>query len=291
MNAVTSPTPPVARPWCKYPGGKTQLLPELRKHEPVEFKRYHELFVGGGALFWDLAARGRIERGATLADWNPAVVMAYRAIRDQVEALIDRLHEHEKAYKATSDDGQRLDYYLKVRGEMGWPGHMGPDVDEAARLIFTNKTGYNGMLRVNGAGKFNVPHGKYKNPGICDDDNLRACARALDGIDVVYAGFTATMRHARPGDFMYLDPPYVPINASADFTGYTAGGFKMAAQEELRDLALECRARGVHVVLSNADLPVVRELYKDFTIHSVQAKRHVNRDATKRGFVGEVIIT
>jgi DNA adenine methylase len=279
-----------ARPFAKWAGGKTQLLPELRKYEPETFGVYSEPFVGAGALFWDLAARGRI-RTAMLADTNELLVMTYRVIRDRLGQLLERLHEHETAYKSTDDQTKRLDYYLSLRDAMGTPGHWGDPVDEAARFIATNKTGFNGLFRVNGSGKFNVPFGRYTNPQISDDDNLRACSVVLAETDINCEDFAEAMGFAESGDFCYCDPPYVPVSATGNFTSYTAGGFSMADQIRLRDAALACRERGVHVILSNADLPIVRELYKDFTVHAVQAKRNINSNAGGRGPVGELIIT
>jgi DNA adenine methylase len=305
VNAPSVTTSQVAaRPWCKWVGGKTQLLPELRKHVPANWTsldergvhtpgRYFEPFVGGGALFFDLAAKGRfagISDGATLSDNNELLVMTYRAIRDHVYSLILTLREHEKQYLSTDDQLKRLDYYLSVRAAMGTPGNYGDPVQEAARFIVTNKTGYNGLFRVNASGKYNVPHGRYTNPKISDDENLVACSRALHGVDIRHQDFVETMSLAREGDFMYCDPPYVPVSATSDFTSYTAGKFGMEDQTRLRDMAWLLKQRGVHVLLSNADVPMVRELYKDFEIHAVQAKRNINRDASKRGKVGEVLI-
>ena len=157
-------------------------------------------------------------------------------------------------------------------------------------MIFTNKTGYNGLFRVNGKGKFNVPHGRHTNPKISDDDNLRACSKALQGVLVLTGDFLDYAMSAQRGDFVYFDPPYVPVTATSDFTSYTKDKFGPAEQERLRDAAWLLKQRGVHVVLSNADAPLVRQLYKDFTIHSVLAKRNINSDGAKRGKVAEVII-
>ena len=280
-----------ARPCLKFVGGKTQLLPELRKHVPAAFGRYWEPFMGGAAMYFDLYAAGKIQNGATLSDMNEFLVRTYLAVRDNVDIVIDWLRGHERAYKDAGSDEAKLAYYLSVRAAMGFPGHFGPNENEAARLIFANKTGYNGLFRVNGSGKFNVPMGNYANPTICDEENLRACSRALQGADIRHSDFADVMALAAPGDFLYADPPYVAVNDTSDFTSYTAGKFTMADQQRLRDAALRLKRREVRVVLSNADVPAVRELYKGFQIHEVQARRNVNSNATKRGKVGEVIIS
>jgi len=233
----------------------------------------------------------RIENGALLSDANEFLIRTYTAIRDRVDIVILWLRGHEHAYKNASSDAEKLAYYLSVRGAMGYPGNFGPDENEAARLIFCNRTGYNGLFRVNGKGRFNVPHGDNKNPTICDEENLRACSLALRNAGIRHEDFAASESVICGGDLVYYDPPYVKVSDTADFTSYTADKFTMADQLRLRDLALRLRDRGVHVILSNADMPVVHELYKDFKIHEVQARRNVNRDAAKRGKVGEVIIT
>lgn len=281
----------VARPLVKFVGGKTQLLPELRKYVPESFGRYWEPFMGGAAMFYDLYESDKIQNGATLSDMNEFLVRTYLAVRDHVDIVIDWLRGHERAYKDAGSDEAKLAYYLSVRAAMGHPGSFGPNENEAARLIFTNKTGYNGLFRVNSHGRFNVPMGNYANPTICDEENLRACSRALQMVEIRYCDFADALMDALPGDFVYMDPPYVAVNDTSDFTSYTAGKFTMADQTRLRDVALHLKRREVRVVLSNADVPAVRELYKDFTIHAVQARRNVNSNAGKRGKVGEVIIT
>ena len=164
--------------------------------------------------------------------------------------------------------------------------------ERAARFIFLNKAGFNGLYRVNKSGGFNVPAGKFKSPPmICDEENLRACSAALQGVAIWNASFDAIDREAVPGDFVYFDPPYWPVSASADFTAYTKEPFGPAEQERLRDLALSLKRCGVHVLLSNADVPPVRKLYaKGFTIERVEARRAINSDASKRGSVGELLI-
>jgi DNA adenine methylase len=274
-----------ARPFVRFVGGKTQLLPELRKYVPTEFGGYFEPFVGGGAMFWDLAATGRLvgDGRVELGDMNEALVIAYSWIRDDVDAVIARLTglaiEHSVDAAGT--------FKREVAATAGWCSCALC----AARFIYLLKTDFNGLWRTNRSGRFNVPIGKFtKPPTICDELLLRACSEALDGVDVSRQDFMVTMADAGRGDFVYADCPYVPVSASADFTSYTAGKFGMEDQTRLRDMAWLLKQRGVHVLLSNADVPIVRELYKDFEIHAVQAKRNINSDASKRGKVGEVLI-
>lgn len=268
----------MARPFCKWVGGKTQLLPELRKHVPLDFKRYFEPFVGGGALFFDVAPRV-----AFLGDQNSRLVTTYKGVRDHVEELIALL----KTYPYEKD------FYLETRAKDIDDARKYGAVQVAAWFIYLNKTGFNGIYRVNQSGGFNVPFGKYTNPVICNEDALRAASKALRRATIDAGDFELTTAAARDGDFVYFDPPYVPVSATADFTTYTAGGFKAVDQIRLRDYARSLAKRGVHVVLSNSDTPPVRDLYsgKPFVIHEVQARRSVNSNSEKRGKVGELIIT
>jgi len=278
-----------ARPFVKWAGGKTQLLAELRKRTPA-FGHYFEPFAGGAALFYSLAgsspSRGR---WANLNDSNSWLVDAYTQIRDDVESVIEALRGYERRYRLPSGGEE---YYYKVRA-LGSPR---APVERAACLIFLNKTGYNGLWRVNGkTGAFNVPHGKRKGQvTICDEDNLRRVSKALAHATLTSADFEVAASRATRGDFVYFDPPYVPRSADSDFTAYTKEPFGPAEQERLMGVALELKKRGVRVMLSNADVPFVRKLYRPtlgFTVEKVSAVRHINSNADKRGPVGEVIIT
>jgi DNA adenine methylase len=268
---------PAPKPFLKWAGGKRQLLPELRKYVPEKFEHYYEPFVGGGALFFDLRAHGGKFR-ATLGDANERLVRTYLGVRNDVESVINQLKgmRYEKAF------------YLAQRGRRV---DLADDSEVAAWFIYLNRTGFNGLYRVNSKGQFNVPFGRYDNPTICDAENLSACAGALGGTKIVSGDFEKIVRSAETGDFCYCDPPYVPAGGAADFTSYTSGGFTIADQERLVRTARGLKGRGVHVVLSNADVPVVRRLYRGFTITRVQARRNINSKATARGTVGEVIIT
>ena len=272
-------------PFFKAAGGKRQLLPELRKYIPAQFGRYHEAFVGGGALYFDLMSSGRIFGGASLNDANPDLLSAYLAVRDQVDPLIGFLKQLAAAYVA----GDREAYFYKVRATQ-----MTSPLATAVRFLFLNRTCFNGLWRVNQkTGENNVPHGKYKNPTICDEVALRAASWALQGASITNLDFeAAVLGHERAGDLVYFDPPYVPVSETADFTSYTRDDFTLRDQERLRDLALTLKKRGVYVILSNADVPVVRDMYRGgFDLHEVSARRNINSKSEKRGSVGELIIT
>jgi DNA adenine methylase len=278
IDRIDSRSDAVPKPLLKWVGGKRQLLSELRKYIPAKFGRYYEPFVGGGALFFDLRARGWDGR-ASLNDMNGLLAWTYVGVRDDVEWVIRRLQ------KMKYD----RDYYAETRASQ-------PGLDEsvafiAAWFIYINKTGFNGLWRVNKSGQCNVPFGRYDNPTICDEPTLRACSEALRRGEIRNVDFQAAGGVAYKGDLVYYDPPYAPVSATANFTGYTSGGFNYTDQVRLRDLAWRQREKGVHVILSNADVPLVRALYAKFDIHAVEARRAINSTAGKRGKVGEVIIT
>lgn len=270
------------KPIVKWAGGKTRLLPELLKRVPRTIDTYVEPFAGGAALFFALAARA-VEHGerpfkrAVLADKNEDLVACYRAVRDRVEDVISALrpyrYDRELYYRAREQDPRTLD-----------------DVSRAARLVFLNRTCYNGLWRVNSKGKFNVPFGKYKNPTILDADGLRAAARLLEGVTIEIADFEKVTRKLGKKDFVYFDPPYVPVSKTADFTSYSAEGFDRADQERLRDRMRELKARGARALLSNADTPETRELYSEFAVDTVLMPRNINSDGKKRGDIAELLV-
>ena len=268
-----------AKPFVKWAGGKSRLLPELLARVPPRVKTYVEPFAGGAALFFALAREQRFEQ-AILTDRNEELVACYRAVRDDVEALIEALagytHDEDRFYTERDRDTRRLS-----------------DVDRGARFIFLNRTCFNGLWRVNAKGKFNVPFGRYKNPRICDPEGLRAAARALAGAVIEVSDFDDAVRKlAKLGkrDFVYFDPPYVPVSHTADFTAYASGGFGPRDQERLVQTLRWLGSRGVKAMLSNADTARTRELYAGFTTVQVKMPRSINSDATKRGDTGELIV-
>jgi DNA adenine methylase len=265
-----------ARPFLKWVGGKTQILPDLLKRVPKHFRTYREPFVGAGALYFALR-----HRNAVLSDLNRELVATYVAVRDHVDDVIERLeslaHRHSPELFAT----------LRAKAPFrGFP------FDTAARMIYLNKTCFNGVFRVNSKGLFNTPIGKFKTPPtICDAENLRACSEALQRAEIIAVDFREALRVVDPGDFVYCDPPYLPRSETADFTAFTAAGFGQADQEALAARARELKALGVHVLLSNAGNDKAKDLYKGFTVESVYARRSINSDGDKRGVVREYLIT
>ncbi len=273
VSLVPAETRHCARPFLKWVGGKRQLLPAIREHVPASYHTYHEPFLGGGALFFDLAPPH-----AVLTDSNRRLIRAYKGVRNDCEHVIDLL----QGYQHTKD------FYLGLR-----KAHIDArgDPEVAAWLIYLNRTGYNGLYRVNSRNEFNVPFGRYKNPTICDAPNLRACSRALRGATLQIKDFEVVRDQAKPGDFVYFDPPYVPLSTTSSFTSYTQDGFGLESQERLRDLALDLKQRGVHVLISNSASPEVRDLYaRGFKHKTVEANRAVNSKADRRGKISELLI-
>lgn len=261
------------RPFVKWVGGKRQLLPKLLPRLPDRFGTYHEPFIGGGALFFE-----RRPATAVLSDQNERLVRTYRAIRDSVEDVIELLrgYPHDK------------EFFLDMRRR---DIDAGTDVEVAAWFIYLNRTAFNGLYRVNSRNGFNVPFGRYASPRICDAKNLRACSTALQRADIRHESFESVLDRARRGDFVYFDPPYVPLTATSNFTSYTADHFGPNEQIRLRDLALELKRRGVHVLLSNSSAPFVRELYAEgFELEEVQATRAINSVGSGRGAVTELLM-
>ena len=273
----------MAKPFLKWAGGKTSLLPELLRAAPDEIETYYEPFVGGGALFFALQAAGRFKR-AVLSDSNRELINAYAQVRDNVDGLVRALSVHQRKYRESED---RAEYYYTIRGKK-----LTCSLGGAANLIFLNKTCYNGLYRVNSKGWFNVPHGRYVNPTICDEGNLRAASEALQGVELRVADFADGPRLAGAGDFVYFDPPYVPLSETAYFTSYTAKEFGMVEQERLARTAAELAERGSRVALSNSGHPEVKSMYSSevFKLEEVHATRPKNSHANNPGPVREYLI-
>ncbi|MBN1138878.1 MAG: DNA adenine methylase [Anaerolineae bacterium] len=264
------------RPVLKWAGGKSQLLAELLRGVPHGFRAYHEPFVGGGALFFGLARQGRLTT-AYLSDVNRPVIDVYLGLRECVDEVIRLLKEH------------RYDesYYYQIRAlkaeDLSLP-------ERAARVIYLNRTCYNGLYRENRAGQFNVPFGRYKNPTICDEPNLRAAAVVLQGVDLSCRHFSSVLQVAQPGDFVYFDPPYHPLPATSSFTAYDRHGFGPEDQVELWDVFAELTQRRVKAMLSNSDTLFICQLYEQYRISRVLASRAINSKASSRGKITEVIV-
>ncbi len=277
------------KPFVKWVGGKGQLASELLKRAPDDFKTYHEPFMGGAALFFALHREGRLDgKRVFLSDVNQELVDTYQAVRDEVHKVIARLLEHQKKFRAFEHEEQKREYFYSVREKnpkrLSRPGR-------AARMIFLNRTGFNGLYRVNSKGKFNVPFGRYKNPLICNAENLRAVSAALDKAVLTTDSFDRVLDAAGRGDFVYFDPPYVPVSSTANFVSYARTGFDHQDQKRLAETMEKLMAKGVRVMLSNSDTGVVRRLYSEkFRIEKVKASRRINSKADRRGLINEVVI-
>jgi DNA adenine methylase len=270
---------PVPRPFLKWAGGKTQLADDLLQRMPARFNTYHEPFVGSGALFFRLCRAGAV-RHAVLSDLNGELIDTYVAIRDNVEEVIRFLAEFPYA----------KEFYYQMRAR---DPKVLPLPERAARMIYLNKTGYNGLYRVSRQGRFNVPFGRHNAPKYLDEHNLRAVSRVLQGVEILCAPFETVLERAKPGDWVYFDPPYVPVSTTANFTSYHANGFGLADQERLRDVCVALTQNSVHVMLSNSDTQTTRSLYSltRFVISEVLANRAINCNGARRGKVTELVIT
>ena len=273
LRAAPIAEPLRARPFLKWAGGKSQLLPDILARFPPLFRRYHEPFLGGGAVFFALGPAR-----AVLSDVNRDLVDTYRAIRDEPEAVIAALQRH----RATEQE------YYRVRALE--PAELGLAA-AAARTIYLNRTCYNGLYRVNQKGRFNVPYGRYANPTVCNAENIRLASLALHGVELRCENALDVASRASRGDLVYFDPPYDPLSDTSSFTTYARGGFGRDDQARLAEVFRTLAGRGVHVVLSNSDTPLVRDLYRGCRIEQVYARRAINSRADRRGHVAEVLVT
>jgi len=274
-----------ARPFLKWPGGKTQLLPKIRGHypRPDSFDRYHEPFLGGGAVYFDLHARGLLEgKERFLSDFSAELVCAYLAVRDRVDELVDLLRDHAALHLADPKT-----HYYEVRADV-----PPDDVRRAARTIYLNKTCFNGLYRVNKKGEFNVSMGDYENPVVCDEGNLRACSAALAGARVTCENFSSVWgRWSLKRDFAYLDPPYAPASKTANFTSYTPERFKVGDHRELSKMFRQLDGVGCLLLLTSAASEDALALYEGFSVERVEARRCISCRGSGRGTVGELIVS
>lgn len=262
-----------AKPILKWAGGKTQMLGDLLPKVPSSYGRYIEPFLGGGAMFFALQPEQ-----AVIADSNPELINLYRQVANHVDDVVCQLKKYENTQEM----------FYAVRGQ-DWT--MLPEAEAAARTIFLNKTCFNGLYRVNKKGRFNVPFGKYKNPKICDEEGLKAASAALKKAEIVCGDYLLVLEHyAQPGDFVFLDPPYLPISEYSDFKRYTKEQFYEEDHVELAKMVKTLHERGCHVILTNSNHPLVHELYAPFTIDVIQTKRHIScNGSTRKG--EDVIVT
>lgn len=268
----------LAQPFLKWAGGKRQLLPEIRKYIPKKINTYYEPFLGAGAVLFDIQPKK-----AVINDINTELINTYIAIRDHVDELINDLkkHKNEKEYFYAIRDLDRKEEFKELSL-----------VERASRIIYLNKTCFNGLFRVNSQGHFNVPFGKYKNPQIVNEIVLRAVHNYLNSNDITILNvdFEKAVENAKKGDFIYFDPPYDPVSDTSSFTGYSLYGFDKDDQIRLRDLFVELDKRGCKVLLSNSATDFIKDLYKDFHIEVISANRNINANASRRGKIDEVLV-
>jgi len=268
---------PMATPILKWAGGKRRIVHTLYDRFPRQFGTYHEPFAGSAALF--LAVQ---PPKAVISDANGRLIRTYAAVRDHVDGVIDLLGSYPNDaafFQRMRQRSRKID--------------SATDVEVAAWFIYLNRTCYNGLYRVNKQNAFNVPFGKYVNPTICHEELLRECSAALQGVALNRSTFDVALRSAKRGDFVYADPPYLPVSATSSFTSYTADGFGLNDHRRLRDLALELARRGVQVLISNSAAPAILELYKTggFHIQTIDAGRNIAASALSRGPVKELLIS
>ena len=269
------------KPVLKWAGGKRQLLEPILSFIDMAFPErigtYYEPFAGGAAVFFALVAQRKFER-ARLSDKNEDLIRVYSELRDDADAVVRELEK-------LCELGLGEDVYYKVRSLRPKKASA-----RAARLIYLNRTGYNGLYRVNRSGDFNVPYGRYKKPRILDLSRLMAAAEALQGVQLAVEDFQASCAKAKRGDFVYFDPPYMPVSKTASFAEYHSEAFALAEHERLAKTFARLTKKGVSVLLSNSDTPETRRLYSDFETRTVLAKRAINSDAKRRGAVSELLV-
>lgn len=271
----------VLSPVLKWVGGKRQLLNDIIPMIPTNCSTYVEPFIGGGAVLFDLQPKKAI-----INDFNNELINVYNVIKNEPDQLIEELQFHQK--------NNNSDHFYKVREydrNVELFSQM-TDVQKAARIIYLNKTCYNGLYRVNSAGQFNTPFGKYKNPNIVNEPVIRAMSKYFNDNDITIKNgdFKEALKGLRKGAFVYLDPPYMPISSSSSFTGYTENGFDEEKQRELKSQCDKLNEKGIKFLQSNSDCEFIRELYKDYNIKTIKAKRTINSKADSRGEINEVLI-
>ena len=290
------------KPFIKWVGGKGQLLPEINKLYPIELgktiNKYAEIFIGGGAVLFDILSKYRLD-GVYISDKNLELINTYKSIRDNVDILIKSLKEMEEQYIPLNNEDRKIYYYekreeynsLKINSEMN-------NIEKAILFIFLNKTCFNGLYRVNKKGKFNVPMGAYKKPKICDEENLKNVSLTLRNVKIVYADYRESEKFIDDKTFVYIDPPYRPLNITSSFTSYTENDFNDKEQIELAEYINVLNKKGAKIVISNSDPKnndiddnFFDKLYKNYNINRVKATRMLNSNASLRGAINELLIT
>lgn len=269
----------LANPFVKWVGGKRQLLKEIEKHIPDQFTRYYEPFVGGGAVLFHLQPKN-----AVINDQNEELINLYNVIKHSPDELIADLRRHKNEEEYFYDIrllDREKNTYLKLTS-----------IQRASRIIFLNKTCYNGLFRVNSAGEFNAPFGRYKNPAIVNEITVKAVSSYLskNNVQILNTDYKKSLSRIRKGSFVYFDPPYDPVSDSSNFTGYTKNGFNKEDQVQLRNLCDKLHAKGIKFLLSNSSTDLIRDLYQNYSITTVSAKRAINSKASGRGEIEEVLV-
>ena len=271
------------KPFVKWAGGKRQLIPILNQNLPESFGTYYEPFLGGGALLFHILTDKNGQK-CSISDLNSDLVLAYTTIRDRIDALITSLKNHEKNYQKDSES-----YYYSIR-----ESNPRSEIEKTSRLIFLNRTCFNGLYRVNSKGKFNVPLGKYSNPNIVNEENIRAVSHILQSsrTAIKCRDFEAVLRDAKKGDLIYFDPPYQPVSATSNFTSYTTKDFTYDDLIRLAELCLKLDSRGCNVLLSNSDSQEVADIFakNPWKITRISANRSINSNSKKRTGHFELLI-
>lgn len=289
-----------AKPFLKWAGGKTQLLPTIDTFLPEAFQKENEItyiepFVGGGAMIFFMLQKYPNIKRAVINDINPHLIKTYTVIRDNPILLIDYLGELQTAFRAIGEYEAQKEFYLDIRSRFNQ--HSLSNIEEAAYMIFLNRTCFNGLYRENSKGKFNVPFGRYSNPTICDDTLILADSALLQKVEILNGDFSETESFINGYTFFYFDPPYRPLNSTSSFNSYVKEDFGDNEQIRLKDFYTYLSLHGCHVMLSNSDGKSHNEndmffdnLYSDFIIERVYTKRRINADASKRGLLSELLI-
>ena len=268
------------QPFIKWVGGKRQLIDDLKRLMPKEYNRYFEPFIGGGALFFELQPEN-----AFINDYNKELTNLYSTVRDNPDDLIAHVCKHKN----------ESDYFYEIRSldRDKKKFNLLSNIERASRFLYLNKTGFNGLYRVNSQGQCNVPFGRYKNPNYCVPNNIKACSNLLQNTEISNGDFDIIRDKVKKGDLVYLDPPYVPLNVTSSFTGYTDKGFDEDMQLRLRELCDYIDSVGAYFMLSNSYTDYILELYdvEGYTIHTVKASRSINSNALGRGKIKEVVVT
>lgn len=269
------------QPFTKWTGGKRQLLPVIKSLMPDNYNSYFEPFIGGGALFFDLSPDK-----AVINDFNNELMNCYQQIKKHPQKLIELLTKHQ--------ENNSKEYYLELRAvDRDNRINKMTDVERAARIMYMLRVNFNGLYRVNSKNQFNVPYGRYKNPKIVDSELILSISTYLNSNDIriLNGDFEEAVKSVLAGDFIYFDPPYIPLSETSAFTSYTHEGFSYEEQVRLRDVFRKLDKKGAYVMLSNSSSPLVEELYKGFNIHKVEATRTNGAKASSRGKISEIIVT